>query len=371
MIKVQGKRVLNELSAYKQGMQISEVKRNYNLDKIVKLASNENPYGFSDRVKKELNISGHAFELYPDGYAGDLRTKVANKLVVQPDQLVFGAGSDEVITFICRAYLSEGTNTVMATPTFSQYRHHSLIEGAEVREIPTVNGKHDLSKMAEAIDKQTKVVWLCSPDNPSGELIQQEAFALFMEQCPQDVLVVLDEAYYEYVPYSFQLNLNESLEKYPNLVVLRTFSKIYGLAGLRVGYGVASEEIAEKLNIVRGPFNTTSIAQKAIQIAIDDDEFVATTKKLNLEVKNTFKAFLDELGWEYYESFTNFLLVKTPIDADKTSHYLLKHGFIVRSGNLLGYPNTIRITIGVEKDMNDLQEVLTQFQKDIDEEVVK
>src|SRR5699024_3879047 len=127
-------------------MQISEVKRNYNLDKIVKLASNENPCGFSDRVKEELNIGGHAFELYPDGYAGDLRTKVANKLVVQPDLLLFRARSDEDITLICRPYLSEGTNTVMAPPPFSQYRHHSLIEGAEVREIPTVNGKHDLSK---------------------------------------------------------------------------------------------------------------------------------------------------------------------------------------------------------------------------------
>src|SRR5699024_4733439 len=124
-------------------MQISEVKRNYNLDKIVKLASNENPYGFSDRVKEEVNKGGHAFELLTERYTGDLLTKVSNKLFVQPDQLVFGAGSDEVITFICRAYLSEGTNTVMATPTFSQYRHHSLIEGAEVREIPTVNGKHD------------------------------------------------------------------------------------------------------------------------------------------------------------------------------------------------------------------------------------
>lgn len=366
-----GKRVLNELSAYKQGMQISEVKRNYNLDKIVKLASNENPYGFSDRVKEELHVNDQAFEFYPDGYAHDLRLKLASKLVIRPDQLVLGTGSDEVITLICRAYLHEGTNTVMATPTFSQYRQHSLIEGAELREVPTVNGKHDLSNMAEAIDEQTKVVWLCSPDNPTGELIQQEAFELFMKQCPNDVLVVLDEAYFEYVPYSFQLNLNESLEKYPNLVVLRTFSKIYGLAGLRIGYGIASEEIAEKLNIVRGPFNTTSFSQQAAQIALDDDEFIANSKKLNLEVKNEFKAFLDEIGWGHYESFTNFLLVKTPIDADKASYYLLERGFIVRSGNLLGYPNTIRITIGTAADMKDLQTVIQQLQKDIDEEVIK
>lgn len=366
-----GKRVLNELSAYKQGMQTSEVQRTYNLDKIVKLASNENPYGFSSSVAQELTVNGQAFELYPDGYASDLRTKVANKLGVRLDQLVFGGGSDEVITFICRAFLYEGTNTIMATPTFSQYRHHSLIEGASIREVPTVNGKHDLASMTEAIDEQTKVVWLCSPDNPTGDIIHPEAFELFMEQCPNDVIVVLDEAYYEYVPYSFQLNLNESLEKYANLIVLRTFSKIYGLAGLRVGYGVTSEEIAEKLNVIRGPFNTSSFAQQVVQVALDDDDFIAESKKKNLEVKNSFKAFLDEIGWGYYESYTNFLLVKTPIDADKATHYLLERGFIVRSGNQLGYPNTFRLTIGTKEDMEDLQAVIKQLQKDVDEEVIK
>lgn len=366
-----GKRVLNQLSAYKQGMQISEVKRQYNLDHIVKLASNENPYGYSPTMKEKLTLEGQEFALYPDGYAYDLRMKLSEKLAIQPDQIVFGAGSDEVITFICRAYLHEGTNTIMATPTFSQYRQHALIEGAELKEIPTVQGKHDLAKMTDAIDAQTKVVWLCSPDNPTGELIQPEAFKLFMEQCPNDVIVVLDEAYYEYVQYSFQLNLHENLEKYPNLIVLRTFSKIYGLAGLRVGYGMTSEAVAEKLNIVRGPFNLTSFAQQAVQIALDDEQFITESKKKNLEVKNEFKTFLDNLNWEYYESFTNFLLVKTPLDADKASHYLLERGFIVRSGNLLGYPKTIRITIGTQTDMKALQDVILQLQKDIDDEVIK
>lgn len=366
-----GKRVLEQLSAYKQGMQIDEVKRQYNLDYIVKLASNENPYGHSPLIDENLSISDQEFALYPDGYAYDLRLKLAEKLVIAEDQLVFGAGSDDLITLICRAYLHEGTNTVMATPTFPQYRHHSLIEGAELREVPTFQGKHDLSKMAEAIDEQTKVVWLCSPDNPTGELIQPEAFDLFMEQCPNDVIVVLDEAYYEYVPYSFQVNLHENLEKYPNLIVLRTFSKIYGLAGLRVGYAITNEEVANVLNIVRGPFNTSSLAQQAAKLALDDEQFVAESKKKNLEVKNEFKAFLDELGWNYYESFTNFLLVTIPLDADKTSHYLLERGFIVRSGNLLGYPNTVRITIGNQKEMQELQQVMQQLHKDIDDEVIQ
>ncbi len=366
-----GKEVLNQLSAYKQGMQISEVKKKYQIEKIVKLASNENPYGFSNQVKQQVDLLLQDYEFYPDGYAYDLRVKLAEKLVVEEDQIVFGSGSDEVITFICRAFLYPGTNTVMAAPTFPQYKHHSLIEGAEIKEVSTVNGKHDLISMADAIDSSTKVVWLCSPDNPTGELISKSDFDLFMSKCPSEVLVVLDEAYYEFVAYEDRLSLNENLMKYPNLIVLRTFSKIYGLAGLRVGYGVANEEIAQKLNIVRGPFNTTSYSQKAAIEALNDDVFIEETRRLNDKVKKEFQNFLDTIQWKYNESHTNFLLVETPIDADETSLYLLKQGFIVRSGNLLGYPNTVRITIGNEQDMKDLQQVIYNLHTEINDGVVR
>lgn len=364
-----GKKILNQLSAYKQGMQIADVQKKYNLEKIVKLASNENPYGFSKSVVKYLQQPTLDYEFYPDGYAYDLRVKVAQKLAVDETQLVFGGGSDEIITFICRAFLYSGTNTVMASPTFPQYRHHSLIEGAEIREIPTINGKHDLHKMVEAIDEHTKVVWLCSPDNPTGEIILKDEFEAFMDECPKDTLVVLDEAYYEYVAKDLQLSLHDSLNRYSNLVMLRTFSKIYGLAGLRVGYGITSSRIAEKLNVVRGPFNTTSLSQQTAIRAIDDDPFIQETRELNNQVKQKFQRFLDSIDWKYYESHTNFLLVETPIDADEAAHYLLKHGFIVRSGNLLGYPNTMRITIGTEEDMLQLQTILEKLQTEIDDGV--
>src|SRR5690625_3303948 len=337
-----GKEVLNQLSAYKQGMQITDVKKQYKLNKIVKLASNENPYGYSEYVKNKMPELIDDLEMYPDGYAYNLRIKLAQKLSVDETQFVFGGGSDEVITFICRAFLYPGTNTVMASPTFPQYRHHALIEGAEVKEIPTFNGKHDLTKMAEAIDEQTKVVWLCTPDNPTGDIILKEDFHAFMETCPENVIVVLDEAYTEFVTKDLQLNLNDTLEKYDNIIVLRTFSKIYGLAGLRVGYGIANPEVADKLNVVRGPFNTTSLSQRAAALALDDDSFIEDTRKRNEAVKQEFQVFLDSIKWGYYESHTNFLLVKTPIDEDKAAHFLLKHGFIVRSGNLLGYPKTMR-----------------------------
>lgn len=364
-----GKEILQQLSAYKQGMQIEDVKKKYNLKHIVKLSSNENPYGYSKLVDDIFPLKD--FEIYPDGYSYELRVAMANKLHVDMDNIVFGAGSDELITCICRAFLREGTNTVMATPTFSQYRHHSLIEGAELKEIPTRNGRHQLAEMGHAIDENTKVVWLCTPDNPTGEIINKSEFAHFIEQCPKDVVVVLDAAYFEYMNEEDQFDVHEILNKHNNVIILRTFSKIYGLAGLRIGYGITSKEIAHVLNVVRGPFNTSSISQRAALAAIQDDEFVQYSKEENARTLKQFKQFLDTIHWEYYDSHTNFLLVKTPIDGDEVSLFLLKNGFIVRSGTALGYPNTVRITIGKDKDMKKLQQTILQFHNELDDNGVK
>lgn len=354
-----GKQVLSQLSAYKQGMQIEEVKKKFNLERIVKLSSNENPYGYSNKVDEAISI--HHLELYPDGYAYDLRLALCDKYDVTVDQLVLGAGSDDLITSICRAFLHEGTNTVMAKPTFSQYRQHALIEGASLKEVPTINGRHDLTNMANMIDNDTKIIWLCTPDNPSGALISEAEFHTFMEKVPQETLVVLDEAYIEYVEEKHHYHLHANLAKYKNLIVLRTFSKVYGLAGLRIGYGIMDPAIAELIEIVRGPFNTTSITQEAAIAALKDSDFVNQSARKNREVLHEFQTFLDSIGWTYYESHTNFLLVNVPIDADEFIQYLLEHGFIARSGNALGYENTVRITIGKKEDMKQLQTVIATF----------
>lgn len=356
---MEGKFILKKMAPYKQGMQTEEVKKQFSLTNIVKLASNENPYGFSPLVKNIMqNLD---WEIYPDGHASRLRTSLANKWDIGEDNLIFGSGSDELIEIICRTFLYDGVNTVMAAPTFSQYKHHALIEGATVKEIPTINGHHDLDGMLNAIDKNTKVVWICSPDNPTGVYISPPSFHSFMEQCPDDVLVVLDEAYFEFVDPSLQMSAKDNISRYPNLVVLRTFSKAYGLAGLRIGFGIMNKAISNKMNTVRGPFNTTSIAQEAARISLEDDSFIEKTCRLNKEVKKAFEQFLDQIGWNYFESQTNFLLIETPNDADHLTNYLLRNGFIVRSGNLLGYPKTIRVTIGKKDDMKQLQQLLTQY----------
>lgn len=365
-----GKVVLSNMHAYKQGMQIKDVKKAYQLDKIVKLASNENPYGHSDAVHEVLKHAGNG-EYYPDGYASRLRQKLAEKLDVKEDQLVFGAGSDEVVTFICRAFLYEQTNTVMASPTFPQYRHHALIEGAEIKEVPVKDGKHDLEKMISAIDDRTKVVWICTPDNPTGTIITQSMFDQFMEKCPEDVIVVLDEAYYEYASKEGQLDIARNLNRYDNLIILRTLSKAYGIAGYRVGYGVSSEEISEKLNIVRGPFNVSALSQEIAAAVLGDDAFIEETTEKNKQVRISFEQFLKSINWSYYPSEANFLLVKTPIDADKAAEFLLTKGYIVRSGNLLGYPNTLRITMGRAEDMEELKTIIQNLNEQIQDGVLK
>ncbi|MEC5422467.1 histidinol-phosphate transaminase [Virgibacillus sp. C22-A2] len=355
------KKILRELAPYQQGKQIHEIKEKYGLDHIVKLASNENPYGYSKKVSEHITANVQEFAIYPDGYTSELRSAIASKLSVQENQLLFGSGSDEIVQMISRAFLYPGVNTVMATPTFPQYKHNALVEGAAIKEVPTVDGNHDLQSMLDVIDHNTSVVWLCSPNNPTGSLIPKDLFHSFMANCSKEVVVVLDEAYYEYIDPENDVEAIRYLANYPNLVILRTFSKAYGLAGLRIGYGIANENLITKLDVVRGPFNTTSLAQKAALIALEDDQFIKDTTFMNREAKESFQQFLDSIGWGYYESQTNFLLVTTPVPGNDVFDYLLKHGFIVRPGEGLGCPNTIRLTIGNETNMKELQDLLYKF----------
>lgn len=359
---MEAKPVLSQLTPYKQGKQMKEIQQEFGLERIVKLASNENPYGYSNQVKEALLQGLPDFNIYPDGYTAELRSALANKLEVAESQLVFGSGTEEIIQMLCRTYLAPGSNVVTATPTFGQYKHYSLIEGAEVKEIEvTADGYHALDKMLEAIDEKTRIIWLCSPNNPIGTVIPKEAFEAFLNNCPKHVLIAFDEAYFEYVDPEANIDVLSYIKSHNNLIVMRTFSKAYGLAGLRIGYGIANHMIIDKLNVVRGPFNTTSIAQQAALVALSDDVFITNSYEKNKTVKASFKNFLNQIGWKYFHSETNFLLVETPISGIDVFQYLLERGFIVRPGELLGIPKTIRVSLGTGEDMEDLQRVLLEF----------
>jgi histidinol-phosphate aminotransferase len=349
---MQWKEQILNLPPYKPGRSTDEVKRIYGLEKIVKLASNENPYGCSEKVIKELQNSFKALEIYPDGNATILREAVSKHVGVEPDQLIFGNGSDNLIQIISRSLLTPGTNTVMATPSFSQYKHNAVIEGAESRELPLINGEHDLDGMVKAIDQQTKVVWVCNPNNPSGVYISGEKLEGFLKQVPENVLVVFDEAYFEYATAEDYIDSVNLVNKYQNLIVLRTFSKIYGLASLRVGYGVANQKIISALEPVREPFNVNTIAQRAAAAALKDQSFVEESRQKNRQGIQQFYQFCQENNLDYYPSQGNFILIDFKLDGNEVFQYLMERGFIVRSGKALGFPTSVRVTVG-SKEQNE------------------
>lgn len=358
------KQQVYKMKAYQPGKPIEEVKKEFGLDEVVKLASNENPYGFSPKVKAFLASDHSNHAIYPDGYAQELRTAVANHLNVKETQVIFGNGSDDLIAIITRALLYPGVNTVMATPSFSQYRHNAEIEGAEIKEIPLQDGKHDLVAMLNAIDENTSVVWVCNPNNPTGTIVSDEELQNFLAKVPSEVLVVLDEAYFEYVNSSDHKDSLSNIDKYPNVIILRTLSKAYGLASFRVGYGIAQEEVIAKLDAVRAPFNNTILSQKVAMIALEDSAFIKDCKEKNEAGKKQYVQFCEKHGLNYYPTETNFILFEVKADSDVVFKELMKRGFIIRSGNALGVPGFIRVTIGTE-EQNDaflslLEEVLTE-----------
>ncbi|MET3575142.1 histidinol-phosphate transaminase [Bhargavaea ullalensis] len=351
---------LEGMRAYEPGKTIAEVQREYGLERIVKLASNENPFGCPPAAADFLRETETETELYPDGYATALRTGLAEKLGVTPRQLLFGGGSDEIIVILARALLSERDNTVAPWPSFPQYRHNARIEGAEMREIPLAGHSHDLDAMLRAIDDETSIVWLCTPNNPTGGIIPDNELRAFISKVPEHVLVVVDNAYHEYVTSPEYRDPISLIDDFPNVIVLRTFSKAYGLAACRVGYAVGPEEIISKLEPVRPPFNTTVAGQGAALAALGDAGFIEQCREQNEKGKARYERFAEQHGLECPRSEANFVLMEVKGSADEVTGELLKKGFIVRSGDKLGTPGFIRITVGNEKDNEALLGALAE-----------
>jgi histidinol-phosphate aminotransferase len=365
------KNQLLNLKPYQPGRSINEVKRQYQLKDIIKLASNENPFGCSNNVWSAIQNFTSSYALYPDGYATALRETLAEYLQVEKEQLIFGNGSDEIIQILSRALLDSSCNTVMAAPTFPQYKHNAIIENAEVREVPLINGEHDLEGMLQVIDENTSVVWVCSPNNPTGTYIKEKHIVAFLDQVPSNVVVVLDEAYFEYVDASDYYNSISLVKKYQNLIVLRTFSKIYGLAGFRLGYGVGNPALILGIEPVREPFNVNVLAQIAGTAAISDQEFVVKCKEANRNGLQLFYDFCHANQLHYYPSQGNFILIDFKVDSDLVFQFLLERGLIIRSGKALGFPTSVRITVGSTEQNEYTIKLLNQFLSVMEEKYAK
>ncbi|PIC63255.1 histidinol-phosphate transaminase [Sporosarcina sp. P13] len=344
------KPILSSMRPYAPGRSIAEVKRTYGLQEVHKLASNENPYGTSPAVAEYLRSCADQFEMYPDVYTSGLRADLANYHEVDPNELIISNGSDEMVTIISRALLQPGANTVMASVTFPQYAHNAKVEGAEIRQVEMLdNGDHNLEGFLQVADEQTAIIWVCNPNNPTGNFLPSQTIKDFLDRAPKTALIVLDEAYFEYVTSSEQEDAMRWIHDYDNLLVSRTFSKAYGLASFRIGYAVANEGIIQELNKVRNPFNCNTLALGAAEVALADQQFLKDCVTKNETERTRYVAYAKENQLAIYPSETNFVLIEVPVDANEACEILLQHGYIVRSGNLLGTPGFVRVTIGTEQ----------------------
>ncbi len=337
------------ISPYQPGKPITELAREMGIpvDRILKLASNENPLGMSPKAKRAVEAAISGVERYPDQF--ELIKAVAERCGVTQSQVVLGNGSNDVLDLIARVFLAPGRSAVFAQHAFAVYPLATLSTGAELIATPAKHYGHDLAAMRAAIRHDTRIVWIANPNNPTGNFLPYPEVRAFLEAVPKDVVVVLDEAYNEYLPPAERVDTAAWIADFPNLVVTRTFSKIFGLAGLRVGYALASAEIADLINRVRQPFNVNNLAIAAAIAALDDHLFVAESYELNRRGMEQLVSGLKRLGLEHIPSHGNFVTFKAG-DGAAVNQKLLKQGVIVRPIGGYGLPEWLRVTIGTEPE---------------------
>ncbi len=342
---------IRSIAPYQPGKPIAELAREFGLDasSIIKLASNENPLGVSPKAQAAIRSVLDGLALYPDGNGFELKQALSRHLSVGMDQLVLGNGSNDVLELAARAFLAPENSAVYAQHAFAVYPLVVQAMGCKGIEVAAKNFGHDLDAMARAVRTDTRIVFVANPNNPTGTLAPAAEMERFIAGLPAHVLVVLDEAYNEYLRPEHRSDTLSWLSKYPNLLITRTFSKVYGLAGLRVGYAVGSAGVADMLNRVRQPFNVNSISLAAAAAALDDHEFVRKSYELNLAGMAQLTAGFKGLGLEFIPSYGNFVTVKVG-DAKAVNTALLKSGVIVRPIAGYGLPEWLRVSIGLEAE---------------------
>lgn len=350
------------IEPYEPGKPIEEVQRQLGLRGVYKLASNENPLGPSPKAVAALKRALKNINRYPDGNCYYLKVKLAKKLKVKPENLIFGNGSDELISIAVLTFLDEDEETIVAEPTFLEYRLIVEAFGRRVRTIPALNLRYDLDGMKKAITDNTKIIFIANPDNPTGTYVTDKQLDKFLDGLPNNVLVVVDEAYNEFVDVKDFPNAMKYLYD-KNILIFRTFAKAYGLAGLRLGYCVGRAEFIDCMNRVRQPFNVNTLAQVAALAALDDAEHLKKTRATILKGKKYLYKNLDEIGLSYVPSAANFILVDVKRDGRKLFEQMLRYGVIVRDMKQYKLDNYIRVTIGTElenrKFIETLKKVIT------------
>jgi len=348
---------VRSIAPYQPGKPISELAREYGLDpaRIVKLASNENPLGLSPAARVALEREIADLARYPDGNAFDLKAALCRRYHVDASSIVVGNGSNDVLEIAAAAFLAPGRSAVFAQHAFAVYPLATIARGAQPIVVPAKDFGHDLDAMAAAIRPDTRIVFLANPNNPTGTFLPHAQVERFLAKVPRNVLVVLDEAYNEYLPPDLRFDSARWIESYPNLMVVRTFSKVYGLAGLRVGFGVMHPDVADLLNRVRQPFNVNNLALVAAAAALEDHGFIEKSYQLNRDGLAQLEAGAKRLGLPWIPSFGNFITIGFPRVGDQPQgavvfERLLREGVIVRPIAGYGLPDHLRITVGTAEE---------------------
>ena len=350
---------LKNMGVYIPGKPMEEVKKEYGLVEVIKLASNENPLGPSPKAIEKIMEKVSQINIYPDGASMELRAVLAEKHGLEIENVICGNGGEQLLSYITQALVNEGDNVIMADTTFVVTALGTDQMGGIVKKIPLKNYKHDFKKMIEAADENTKLIYVCNPNNPVGNIMTDDEMDYLVKNISEDIVLVIDEAYYDYgirnPEYSGGLNI---LKNKKNTIVLRTLSKVAGIAGTRVGYVFSSKEIIDNITKVKNVFNVNLLAQAAAMGALEDDEHIENTVDLNYESLKLMEEYFDKKGLEYVKSNANFIFVDTGMDSKIVFEELMKLGVIIRGGFLWNWNTWIRVSTGTIEQTEIFTEVL-------------
>ena len=355
-----------DLKPYEPGKPIEETEKKLGLENIVKLASNENPIGMSPKAHEVISALTD-LNRYPDGNASAFKDKVASSFNVSPTMITVGNGSNDIIEFIAKCFLSTGDTAIYSKHGFAIYPLAIKASGAEAIKVEAKNWGHDLEAMADSIQENTKVIFIASPNNPTGTVLSLEDIEKFLSKIPDNIIVLIDQAYFEYIEKEeFKIPFM-LVEKYKNLIISRSFSKAHGLAAFRLGFSISSEEIADYLNRVRQPFNANSLALAAGIEAIEDQDHISKSVKLNKLGLKKVKAKFNDLGFEYIDSYGNFISFDSKNDSDQSFDFFLRKGIILRSLKVYEMPKHLRVSIGTEEEMQKFSKILEEYARTIEQ----
>ncbi|MEL6722770.1 MAG: histidinol-phosphate transaminase [Pseudomonadota bacterium] len=351
---------IHQLQPYVPGKPLDELERELGIRDAIKLASNENPLGPAPSVRQALSAAGGELARYPDGSGHALRTALAEHHQIAADWITLGNGSNDVLDMIARVFLYPGRESVFSAHAFAVYRLSSQAVGADLKVAEATDYGHDLNKLYQQITPQTGVVWIANPNNPTGTWLARDPLYDFIRSVPQHVMIVLDEAYIDYINHPDYPDGTQWLADHPNLIVTRTFSKAYGLAALRVGYALAHPEVTDLLNRVRQPFNVNSLAQAAALAALQDQAHIVHSADLNRVGLQQLAAGFKQMGLSYIPSVGNFITVLSDRPAAETDAALLRQGVITRPVENYGLPGGLRISVGLPEENTRCLQALQQ-----------